>query len=83
MRKRILSLALALGLCLSLCTVSASAAEEEPFGRVPDVFQGDGLYVTATPWEIKSNDEGWTSIDGQGWTALEGIHDGYIAVLRQ
>ena len=83
MRKRILSLALAFGLCLSLCTAPASAAEEEPFGRVPDVFQGDGLYVTATPWEIKSNDEGWTSIDGQGWTALEGIHDGYIAVLRQ
>ena len=83
MKKRFLSLALALCLGLSLFSVSASAAEEEPFGRVPDVFQGDGLYVTATPWEIKSNDEGWTSIDGQGWTALEGIHDGYIAVLRQ
>ena len=82
MKKRILSLALSLCLCLALLP-AASAAEAEPFGQVPDVFQGDGFYITADRWEIKNNDEGWTSIDGQGWTALEGIHDGYIAVLRQ
>ena len=82
MKKRILSLALSLCLCLALLP-AASAAEAEPFGQVPDVFQGDGFYITADRWEIKDNDEGWPLIDGQGWTALEGIHDGYIAVLRQ
>ena len=50
MKKRIL--ALALGLCLS--AVPASAAESAIF---PDAFQGDGYYITATPYEIQ--DEGW------------------------
>lgn len=47
MKKRILPLALAF--CLSLFTVPASAEEPEPFGQIPDVFQGDGMYITATP----------------------------------
>ena len=54
MKKRFLSLALALGLCLTLLTVPAAAAETEYF---PAAFQGDGYYITATPYEIQ--DEGW------------------------
>lgn len=57
MKKRILSLALALCLGVGLMPATALAAAE-PIGRIPDVFQGDGLYITATPWELQASD-GW------------------------
>ena len=53
MKKRILSLALSLCLCLAL-TPAASATESLGF---PAAFQGDGYYISATPYELQ--DEGW------------------------
>lgn len=82
MKKRILSLALTLCLCLALMP-AASAAEPEPIGRVPDVFQGDGLYITATPWEIKNNTDGWQLIEESSWQGGGPFFsDGYATVLR-
>ena len=48
MKKRILSLALVLLLTLSLLPATAAAADY-PEPNVPDVFQGDGVYVTVKP----------------------------------
>ena len=74
MKKRILSLALASCLCLSLLTVSASAYET--LDQMPDVFQGDGVYITATEIPIP---EGWSVYDG----ASQGLHEGFIAVTHK
>ena len=74
MKKRILSLALASCLCLSLFTVSASAYER--LDQMPDVFQGDGVYITATEIPIP---EGWSVYDG----ASQGLHEGFIAVTHK
>ena len=71
-RSRILSLALALCLCLTLMP-AASAVEQ--LSEMPDVFQGDGVYVTATEIPIP---EGWSVYDG----APQGLHEGFIAVTR-
>lgn len=46
MKKRIFSL-LTCGLAIALMPV-ASAADVPP-DEIPDVFQGDGLYITVTP----------------------------------
>ena len=73
MKKRILSLALASCLCLSLFTVSASASEA--LDQMPDVFQGDGVYVTAKELPIP---EGWTVYGG----VPRGIHEGFVTVFR-
>ena len=72
MRKRILSLALALCLGLGLLTVPAGAAAN-PCG-FPAAFQGDGYYITATPYEIQ--DEGWYL---SGKTAF---HEGLVMVYQ-
>lgn len=73
MKKRILSLALASCLCLSLFTVPASASET--LDQMPDVFQGDGVYVTAKELPIP---EGWTVYGG----VPRGIHEGFVTVFR-
>ena len=73
MKKRILSLALASCLCLSLFTVPASASEI--LDQMPDVFQGDGVYVTAKELPIP---EGWTVYGG----VPRGIHEGFVTVFR-
>ena len=48
MRKKWLSMALALILCMSLLPTGALAYEGE-IKPVYDVYQGDGFYITATP----------------------------------
>ena len=73
MKKRILSLALASCLCLSLFTVPASASET--LDQMPDVFQGDGVYVTAKKLSLP---EGWTVYGG----VPRGIHEGFVTVFR-
>ena len=70
---RILSLALALGLCLSLMPAASAA---ETLSEMPDVFQGDGVYVTAKELPIP---EGWTVYDG----VAQGLHEGFVAVTRK
>lgn len=54
MKKKILSMALALVMCLSLLPATALAAD---YVRpdIPDVFQGDGLYITATPLALDAD----------------------------
>ena len=74
MKKRILSLALASCLCLSLFTVPASASET--LDQMPDVFQGDGVYVTAKELPIP---EGWTVNRG----VAQGISEGLVSVTRK
>ena len=71
-QKRWLGLVLALCLCLGLA-VPAAAVETLP--EMPDVFQGDGVYVTAKELPIP---EGWTV-----WTGVSrGINEGFVTVVR-
>ena len=76
--KRLFAGLLSAVMLMTLLPVGAAAAAEQPIGRAPDVFQGDGMYITATPWEIKNNTEGWTFPDGH-----TDIYNGYIAVERK
>ena len=69
---RILSLALALGLCLTLLP-AASAAVVPNF---PAAFQGDGYYISATPYELQ---EGWFIETGRGGDAFQ---EGLLRVYR-
>ena len=48
--KRLFAGLLSAVLLMTLLPVSASAAEYTP-PALPDAFQGDGLYITATPLE--------------------------------
>ena len=71
-QKRWLGLMLALCLCLGLA-VPAAAVETLP--EMPDVFQGDGVYVTAKELPIP---EGWTV-----WAGVSrGINEGFVTVFR-
>ena len=83
MKKRILSLALSLCLCLALMP-AAAATETGITDEIPDVFQGDGLYITVTPWSIQNNSEGWTLAKvGLNEAADENyFHGGFIPVFR-
>ena len=71
-QKRWLGLMLALCLCLGL---AAPAAAVETLPEMPDVFQGDGVYVTAKELPIP---EGWTVYGG----VPRGIHEGFVTVFR-
>ena len=71
-QKRWLGLMLALCLCLGL---AVPAAAYERLDQMPDVFQGDGVYITATEIPIP---EGWSVHKG----APQGIHEGLITVIR-
>ena len=71
-QKRWLSLVLALCLCLGLA-VPAAAVETLP--EMPDVFQGDGVYVTAKELPIP---EGWSVYGG----VPRGVHEGFVTVFR-
>ena len=71
-QKRWLNLALALCLCLGLAVpVMAS----ETLLEMPDVFQGDGVYVTAKELPIP---EGWSVHGG----VPRGVHEGFVTVYR-
>ena len=81
MKKRIFSLLLTCALAAAL--IPAASAADVPPDEMPDVFQGDGLYITVTPWEIKNNSEGWALAKGLNSSADENcFHGGYIAVHR-
>ena len=75
MKKRILPLALSLCLCLALMP-AASATESLGF---PDAFQGDGYYITATPYEIQDDD--WYIDSNRGISNFD-FHEGLIIVYR-
>ena len=51
--KNLLSMALACALTLTLLP-AAMAAETGISDTIPDVFQGDGLYITVTPWSSRA-----------------------------
>ena len=81
--KNLLSTALACALTLTLLP-AAMAAETGISDTIPDVFQGDGLYITVTPWSIQNNSEGWTLAKvGLNEAADENyFHGGFIPVFR-
>ena len=81
--KNLLSTALACALTLTLLP-AAMAAETGITDDIPDVFQGDGLYITVTPWSIQNNSEGWTLAKvGLNEAADENyFHGGFIPVFR-
>ena len=81
--KNLLSTALACALTLTLLP-AAMAAETGITDDIPDVFQGDGLYITVTPWSIQNNSEGWTLAKvGLNEAADENyFHSGFIPVFR-
>lgn len=73
MKKRIFSALMACGLALTLAP--AASAASVTLEKMPDVFQGDGVYVTAREFSIP---EGWTIHNG----AAAGINDGFVTVIR-
>ena len=72
-RSRILSLLLALCLCLTLCPAASAATEDDIF---PAAFQGDGYYISATPYELQG--EGWYIDD----TNVREFREGLLRVYR-
>ena len=54
--KRLFAGLLSAVLLMTLLPVGASAAEYTP-PALPDAFQGDGLYITVEPWEVKTDRE--------------------------
>ena len=71
MKKRIFSLLLTCILMLSLTPVALAAELSE----MPDVFQGDEVYVTAKELSIP---EGWSVYGG----VSRGVHEGFVTVYR-
>ena len=74
--KRLFAGLLSAVLLMTLLPVSASAAEYTP-PALPDAFQGDGLYITATPFELE---DGWY-VNTTGYSNLA-FGDGLIMVVR-
>ena len=72
MKKRVLSLLLVCALAL---TVAPGAMASETLTEMPDVFQGDGVYVTAKELPIP---EGWNVYGG----VPRGVHEGFVTVYR-
>lgn len=72
MKKRIFSLLLTCILMLSLTPVALAAELSE----MPDVFQGDGVYITAKELPIP---EGWSVNRG----VQQGISEGLVSVTRE
>lgn len=73
MKKRILALALAV--CLGLLSTTA-LADETP--TVYDVYQGDGFYITAKPYTLKSTK--YTMGTSNSFVFDGQFHDGLLAV---
>ena len=76
--KRLFAGLLSAVLLITLLPVGASAAEYTP-PAFPDVFQGDGVYITATPFSIQG-DDGWY-VNTTGYSNLA-FGDGLIMVVR-
>ena len=74
--KRLFAGLLSAVLLMTLLSVGASAAEYTP-PALPDAFQGDGLYITATPFELE---DGWY-VNTTGYSNLA-FGDGLIMVVR-
>ena len=84
MKKRIFASLLCCALLFVGVSPVSQAADYDFSSDMPDVFQGDGLYITVTPWEIKNNQEGWNAkpekyVHTFGET---GFIEGYMPVMR-
>lgn len=73
-----------------LCPLlSATSGAEEAVERMPfpDVFQGKNMYITAKPYEIKNNSEGWilgTDLPYHGYRNPEAIcSDGRVLIFKE
>ena len=75
--KRLFAGLLSAVMLMTLLPVSASAAEYTP-PALPDAFQGDGLYITATPLEPQIEGE-YVAVSGAGG----GFHEGWAGFLTQ
>ena len=76
-KTRFLSLALCLALCLALLPAPALAADSK-VEQVYDVYQGDGFYITAKPYTLKSTR--YTMGNSHNYNFDGRFHDGMIAV---
>ena len=74
-KKRLLSLLLALALSLSLLPVTARAAAEPC-----DVYQGDGFYITATPYKLNSTKYRLPASNGSTFAGDSQFYEGLIMV---
>lgn len=77
MKRKILSMALLLAVCLSLLPTAALAADDK-VEQVYDVYQGDGFYITARPYTLKSTK--YTMGKSHDFNFDGRFHDGMIAV---
>ena len=75
--KRLFAGLLSAVLLMTLLPVSAAAAEYTP-PALPDVFQGDGLYITATPLEPQIEGE-YVAVSG----VEGGFHEGWAGFVTQ
>lgn len=69
---------------LSVTVGAREAVERMPF---PDVFQGKNMYITAKPYEIKNNSEGWilgTELPYRGYRNPEAVcSDGRVLIFKE
>lgn len=77
MKKRIFSFLLVCMLSISMLPAEASAAGYTP-PALPDVFQGDGLYITATPLEPKL-----TGSFAPDSSSSDGFHGGWMKFFAE
>lgn len=77
MKRKALSVALLLALCLSLLPTAALAVDSK-VEQVYDVYQGDGFYITARPYTLKSTK--YIMGNSHNYNFDGRFHDGRIAV---
>ena len=85
--KTITSVVLSAALLCPLLSATSGAEEVVERMPFPDVFQGKNMYITAKPYEIKNNSEGWilaTELPSRG-IALPGAicSEGRVAIFKE
>lgn len=85
--KTITSVVLSAALLCPLLSATSGAEEVVERMPFPDVFQGKNMYITAKPYEIKNNSEGWilgTELPNYGYRNPEAVcSDGRVLIFKE
>lgn len=85
--KTITSVVLSAALLCPLLSATSGAEEVVERMPFPDVFQGKNIYITAKPYEIKNNSEGWilgTELPNYGYRNPEAVcSDGRVLIFKE
>ena len=85
--KTITSVVLSAALLCPLLSATSGAEEVVERMPFPDVFQGKNMYITAKPYEIKNNSEGWMlgeDLPYRGYRNPEAVcSDGRVLIFKE